>query len=78
MAKSVGESYDAVVEIFECVESFLRRLMIYTKIEPPNLAMAEVAVKIMAELLSVLALATKQINQRRFSEFVLDNCHPTT
>jgi len=76
----VGESYDAVVEIFECVESFLRRLPIYTKIERPNLAMAEVAVKIMAELIFVLALATKQINQGRFSEFVLrvDNCHPTT
>jgi hypothetical protein len=74
----VGESYDAVVDIFECVESFLSRLTIYTKIERPNPAMAEVAVKIMAELIFVLALATKQMNQGRFSEFVLDNCHPTT
>lgn len=72
------ESYDALVEIFECVENFLRRLMIYTKIELPPLAMAEVLTKIMAELISVLALATKQINQGRFSESVLDNCHPTT
>lgn len=72
------ESYDAVVEIFECVDSFLARVMIYTNIERPNHAMAEVAVKIMAELLFVLALATKQINQGRFSESVLDNCHPTT
>ena len=72
------ESYDALVETFECVEGFLRRLMIYTKIEQPPLAMAERVTKIMAELISVLALATKQMNQGRFSEPILDNCHPTT
>jgi hypothetical protein len=74
----VGDSYDALVETFECVESFLRRLPIYTKIEQPPLAMAEVVTKIMTELISVLALATKQMNQGRFSEPVLDKCHPTT
>lgn len=77
-AKSVRESYDALVEIFECVEGFLRRLMIYTKFERPPFAMAEVVIKIMAELISVLALATKQINQGLFSESVLGNCHPKT
>ena len=34
--------------------------------------MTDVIIKIMAELLSVLALATKQINQGRFSEY---QCH---
>ena len=59
-------SYDALVDIFECIENFLRRLRIYTGI-PPTPAMTEMVVKIMVELLSVLALATKQINQGRFS-----------
>ena len=72
------ESYDALVEIFECVEGFLRRLMIYTKIERLPFAIVEVVIKIMAEVISVLALATKQINQGLFSESVLDNCHPMT
>lgn len=68
-------SYDALVEIFECVEGFVRRLMIYTKIEKPDPALTEVLIKIMAELISVLALATKQMNQGLFSRSVLYNLH---
>jgi hypothetical protein len=64
----VKASFDALVETFECIEGFVRRLMIYTKIDRPTPAMTKVVIKIMAELLSVLALATKQINQGRFSE----------
>ena len=63
-------SYDALVDIFECIENFLRRLRIYTEI-PPSPAMTEMVIKIMVELLSVLALATKQINRGRFSMPVL-------
>src|SRR5579863_8215890 len=58
--KSVKESHDALVEAFECIEGFLRRLMIYTEIKHPTPVMTEVVIKIMAELISVLALATKQ------------------
>ena len=46
---------------------FLRRLEIYTKITP-TVAMTEVVVKILVELLSTLALATKQIKQGKSSE----------
>jgi hypothetical protein len=35
---------------------------------PPTPIMTDIIVKIMVGLLSVLALATKQINQRRFSK----------
>jgi hypothetical protein len=63
----VRSSYEALVDIFECVENFLRRLQIYNEV-PPTPAMTDVLLKIMIELLSVLALATKQINQGRFSE----------
>jgi hypothetical protein len=49
--------------------------MIYTEI-PPTPAMTEMVIKIMVELLSVLALATKQINQGRFSMPVLSYNHP--
>ncbi len=50
--------------------SFLKRLEIYTTI-PLTPIMTEVIVKIMVELLSVLALATKQIKQGRFSEWTV-------
>ena len=68
------QSYDALVDIFECIENFLRRLRIYTEI-PPTPAMTETVVKIIVELLSVLALATKQINRGRFSMSVLAYNH---
>ncbi|KAH9017295.1 hypothetical protein EDB84DRAFT_694478 [Lactarius hengduanensis] len=67
-AKDVSSSYDALVDLFECVESFLKRLEVYTEI-PFTSAMEEVVAKIMVELLSVLALATKQIKQGRFKKF---------
>jgi hypothetical protein len=66
----VSASYDALVNIFECIEVFLRRLRIYAEISLTP-AMTEMVIKIMVELLSVLALATKQINQGRFSMSVL-------
>jgi len=49
---------------------FLKRLEIYTTI-PPTQIMTEVIVKIMVELLSVLALASKQVKQGRISKYAL-------
>ena len=67
-AKGVSTSYDALIELFECFEHYLGRLKVLTEI--PN-AVGEILVKIMVQLLEVLALATQQIKQGRFSEFVL-------
>ena len=60
-------SYDALLDLFEHLGSFVKRLDIYTKIDLTPI-MRDIIVKIMLELLSVLALATKQINQKRFSK----------
>ncbi|KAH8987175.1 hypothetical protein EDB92DRAFT_2016790 [Lactarius akahatsu] len=65
-ASGVSSSYDALVELFECLGNFLKRLQIHTDL-PFTPSMREISVKIMVELLSVLALATKQIKQGRFS-----------
>jgi hypothetical protein len=67
-AKGVSASYDALIELFECFEHYLGRLKVLTEI--PG-AVGDILVKIMVELLEVLALATQQIKQGRFSEFVL-------
>ena len=48
----------------------MKRLEIYTTI-PPTPIMTDIIVKIIVELLSVLALATKQINQGRFSKYAV-------
>jgi hypothetical protein len=50
--------------------NFLKRLEIYMAI-PPTPMMTDIIVQIMVELLSVLALATKQVKQGRFSECVI-------
>jgi len=65
--KEVNSSYDALVDLLESIEHFITRLEIYTKISPTG-AMVEIIVKIMMELLSTLALVTKQIRQRRPSK----------
>ncbi|KAH9172036.1 hypothetical protein EDB89DRAFT_2243101, partial [Lactarius sanguifluus] len=67
-ASDVSSSYDALVDLFECLGNFLKRLQIYSGISLTPL-MTEIVVKIMAELLSVLALATTQIQQGRFEKF---------
>ena len=58
-----------MVDLLEAIEHFLKRLDIYTKI-PPTVAMNEMVVKILVELLSTLALAAKQVKQGKSSEFV--------
>ena len=65
--KDVGKSYDAILELFESFESFLRRLDIYTRI-PSTTAMSEVILKILIELLSTISLAIQQAKQGRLSE----------
>ena len=63
-------SYDVLVDLFGSFENFLSRLNIYTEILPTP-ALTNVLVKIIVESISTLALATKQVKQGRFSEFVL-------
>src|ERR1700761_750787 len=73
-AVAVSASYDALLELFECIGNFLKRLEIYTNISLSPL-MTEIIAKIMAELIYVLALAKKQIGQGRLSGlFVIVFC----
>jgi hypothetical protein len=55
--------------LLESIEHFLNRLDIYTRI-PLTVATTEMVVKIIVELLSTLALATKQIKEGKPSESV--------
>ena len=67
--KDVGDSYDALTDLLESIEHSMERLDVYTKI-PPTVAMTEMIVKILVELLSILALVTKQVKQGKASESI--------
>ena len=66
-ADGVTSSYDALLDLFESLGNFLKRLEVYTTI-PPTPVIMDLIIKIMVQLLSVLAVATEQIKQGRFSE----------
>ncbi|KAH9962413.1 hypothetical protein BC827DRAFT_219833 [Russula dissimulans] len=68
-ALRVSSSYDALLELFECVANFLNRLHIYTEKITSSSTMSNIIVQILAEVLSVFALATKQIKEGRFKKF---------
>jgi hypothetical protein len=58
-----------LVDIFVRIESFFKRLESYTEV-PPTAAMTDAIVKIMIEVLSILAIATKEVKQGRSSELI--------
>jgi hypothetical protein len=65
----VRASHDALVEVFERIESFFMRLGVYTQVSLTT-EMAEVFVKIVAEVLSILSIATKEVKRKRASELL--------
>ena len=66
-ARDVRSSADTLIDIFERIENFFRRLEVYTEV-PPTPEMMDMMVKIMVEILSILGIATKEIKQGRTSE----------
>ena len=64
-------SHDALVELFERIESFFKRLGVYTQVSLTT-EMAEVFVKIVAEVLSILSIATQEVKRKFASVFLHD------
>jgi hypothetical protein len=69
-AKNARASQDTLIDIFERIEMFFRRLEIYTGV-PSTMEMMDMIIQIMVEVLSVLGIATKEIRQGRMSEHLL-------
>jgi hypothetical protein len=65
--KDVRASQDTLVGIFERIELFFRRLETYTEV-PPTTEMTDIIIQIMAEVLSILGIAMKEVKQGRISE----------
>ncbi|KAF8264700.1 hypothetical protein EI94DRAFT_1703033 [Lactarius quietus] len=68
-ARDTAASRDALIELFERIENFFLRLQTYTEV-PPTAAMTNVMGKILAEVLSMLAIFTKEMKPRRTKTFL--------
>ena len=75
-ARDTAARRDALIELFDKIENFFLRLQTYTEIQP-TAAMTNVTGKIMAEVLAMLAIATKEMKQRRTSEFISSTDRPS-
>ncbi|KAH9052938.1 hypothetical protein EDB83DRAFT_2394989 [Lactarius deliciosus] len=65
-ARGTAASRDVLIELFEKIENFFERLQTHTE-APPTVQMTNVMGKVMAEVLSMLAVATKVMYQSRMS-----------
>ena len=72
--KDVVTSHDTLIHLFERIHSFLERLKSYTGISLTD-EMTELLGKIMALLISILALSTKAMTERRISMLIHSVSH---
>ncbi|KAH9046542.1 hypothetical protein EDB84DRAFT_1466190 [Lactarius hengduanensis] len=68
-AKGVYASHEALIDLFDHIARFFRRLEPFTEEPftemPPTAAMTDIIVKIMVELLNISAIATKEVKRKR-------------
>ena len=69
MAKDVISSQDAFIVIFQKIEGFFKRLEAHADV-PMTEAVKDVLGKIMAEVLEVFTITTKEIKQGQSSESI--------
>jgi hypothetical protein len=69
VANDCGIDDDVILALFDCIESSLKLLRIHVEI-PSNLVVLGKAMKILFELILVLALSTRQAKHGRLREFV--------
>jgi hypothetical protein len=74
--QDASASHDKLIDLFNCIERFFRRLGIYAGI-PPTAAMTDMIIEIMVEVLDVLAITTKEVKRGRFSERMSRAKHTT-
>jgi hypothetical protein len=68
-AKDASTSQEKIFEIFNRIEHFFRRLEIYTVLTP-TAAMTDMIVEIVVEVLTILAIVTKEVKRGPLSEFI--------
>ena len=66
-ARGRQEAQNTLLDNFERIEEFFRRLEVYTQVKPTP-EMTDMMAQISVEVLSILGIATKEIKQGRTSE----------
>jgi len=66
-SRDARASYGALADLLEAIEHLLNRVNTCTRISP-TATMTEMIIEIMVELLSILAVVTKQVRQKRPSK----------
>ncbi|KAH9980439.1 hypothetical protein BJV74DRAFT_798133 [Russula compacta] len=66
---AVAASRDMLIDLFERIENFFKRLEVYIDVRPTG-GMTDMIVKVMTELLSVLGIAMKEIKQGKAKAFL--------
>lgn len=56
------------MDIVERIKTFVQRLEAYTKVQPLTMEMSAITLQILVEVLLILEITTKEINQGRMSE----------
>jgi len=72
VVQGVSANQDPFLDIFERIENVFRRLETYTEL-PLTKEMTDIIIKVMVEVILILALVTKEIKQGKLSELILDH-----
>jgi len=67
--KAISASQNALTNVFERIEIFFRRLETYVQV-PPTAGMTQIMVEIMIEVLSILAIVTREVSQGRAGKLI--------
>jgi hypothetical protein len=70
VAKNIGASTDALVDLFGRIEAFFKCIEAYNEV-PPTVEMTDLMVKIVVEVIGILAVATREMKQGPASELFL-------
>jgi hypothetical protein len=68
-AKDDCASQELLVDLFDRIERFFCRLEIYTG-NTPTISMTDIVIENMVKVLTILAIATKEVNRGRLSELM--------
>jgi hypothetical protein len=63
---------EELVKLFDRIESFFKRIKTYAEV-PPTPDLIDALAKIMAAVLSILAVATNAVNKKRWSRYIFCN-----
>jgi hypothetical protein len=76
VAKDSNTSQERIIDVFNRIEHFFRRLEIYTVLTP-TAAMTDMIVEIMVEVLTIFAIVTKEMERGPLSEMDFAYIYPS-